>query len=404
VNVRNSVVWENRAQHHPLQMVRWEHGEVAIGSSTVQHSGGSGAPYWDARMGRDADGNMERAPRFVSLPAPGPDGAWGTDDDFYGDLRPSDVSPMLDAGNNEAVQSDLFDDLADLASRDQMGQARIQNEVVDVGASEGTPRLLQPVRAGDRIRADSLGIRITFRELPGPAVLGVTHHPVLRRGPEGPERLLNIPDEKQLAVPSRWTVDTEQPVEGLVADVCFPGVSRRAVAGRGVQVYKRPSAGTAAWTRQETDVQPERSAMTVCAPGQTAFSEYVLLRDAPARAVRIQPASNEVYTPSRLETLALANAPLGSGTSRPFALRSLPPDERGRTAVRYVLSSDSQVFMALYDEDGRNLRYTLLNGMQTAGPKEVLLTADPYAPGTYILQINALGRSATHQITLAPGR
>jgi hypothetical protein len=144
--------------------------------------------------------------------------------------------------------------------------------------------------------------------------------------------------------------------------------------------------------------------MTVCAPGQTAFSEYVLLRDAPARAVRIQPASNEVYTPSRLETLALANAPLGSGTSRPFALRSLPPDERGRTAVRYVLSSDSQVFMALYDEDGRNLRYTLLNGMQTAGPKEVLLTADPYAPGTYILQINALGRSATHQITLAPGR
>ena len=71
-------------------------------------------------------------PRFLRDPMPGPDGEWGTPDDYYGDLRLLPISPTINAGNIalavDAHGNPLTVDLA--------GSPRIVGDTVDMGAYE----------------------------------------------------------------------------------------------------------------------------------------------------------------------------------------------------------------------------------------------------------------------------
>lgn len=66
---------------------------------------------------------------FIDLPFEGEDGEWGTDDDFYGDLRLRENSPLIDAGNPDDGQ---FEALA----LDFYGRGRINSNRIDIGALE----------------------------------------------------------------------------------------------------------------------------------------------------------------------------------------------------------------------------------------------------------------------------
>lgn len=61
--------------------------------------------------GGAANGNLDDDPHFERMPDPGPDLAWGTSDDDYGDLRigHTNASPCVDAGDNTAVPADALD-------------------------------------------------------------------------------------------------------------------------------------------------------------------------------------------------------------------------------------------------------------------------------------------------------
>lgn len=416
VDMQNTIVWANRARNHPLQMVRWQHGDVFVGASLVQNSGGSGEAYWDTRIGRDMAHNMERSPRFLDVPMPGPDRVWGTPDDQYGDLRLADVSPAIDAGHDDVLGilfSDLEDELTGLIessrSLDMVDQPRQKNARIDLGAAEGTPRLRLPVSQGEQIRADSLGVRVAFRELSAPGTIQITHHPVLRRGPDSPDQQLRVPNTKTLAAASRWTLVMEEQPDAMNVQVCFPGAVPAAsarVSGSALNVFKRGSTGQGPWSPQPTSVNREGDQVVVCAEDQTEFSEYVVLRKAPPRRVRPVAVADYARTlsPQRMEALALAGplaGPLGQGTSRAFGLESVMLESVGQTAIRYTLARDSRVRLWLYDASGETVEYVLIDGTQTAGPKEIRLEATDYQPGAYLLQLNASGRSASQLIELS---
>ncbi|MGA2499316.1 MAG: right-handed parallel beta-helix repeat-containing protein, partial [Tepidisphaeraceae bacterium] len=110
-----------------------------------QISGTATVTYSFLRSGMAGVGNIRGDAMFVRNPAPGADGAWGTADDDYGDLRVLPWSPLVDAGNNSAVPAGISTDIA--------GNARLQDvpttpdtgagiaPIVDIGAYEASPAL-----------------------------------------------------------------------------------------------------------------------------------------------------------------------------------------------------------------------------------------------------------------------
>lgn len=411
VDLTNTIVWGNRAHNHPLQLVTWDNSDVAVGASVVESSGGSGIHYWDPRLGRDTDGNVERAPRFLRPPSPGADGQWGTADDDFGDLRLDDASPALDAGRNGALDFDL--DLSLDVLTDQLGQERVQNGQVDIGAVEGIPRIAQFVREGDRVDASHLGVQVAFASLRRPAGLEVTHHPIVPYGSELPERTLRLPDGKQLAVPARWTIELSHTAPGMSADVCFTGLDRMATgtSPEELEIHKRPTAGSRTWFEQPTEVLPSSSGPLVCARHQESFSEYVVLRNAPPAPIRT------IGDQIEDDALSLSKMPVRRMTAMQLALPGVkqprstvfrmgggyPHPRTGRTAVHYTLPQASDVRMDLYTIDGDHVR-VLIDGEQEAGPKEVLLDAFTNPAGTYEVRLRALGRTDTLRVLLEAGK
>ncbi|HSJ59284.1 MAG TPA: Ig-like domain-containing protein [Anaerolineae bacterium] len=123
----NGILWGNSARAGQPEIYDAE------GASTVRDSlveggfaGGTGII--------DAD------PLFVRHPDPGADGAWGTPDDDYGDLRLQPTSPALDVGDDSALPADTYDldgdgDTAEPVPFDLDGSARFAGQV-DLGAYE----------------------------------------------------------------------------------------------------------------------------------------------------------------------------------------------------------------------------------------------------------------------------
>ncbi len=149
--IANSILWNNgvgtgdpaSAQIHNYHLPE----NVAVTYSNVQ-GGWAGA------------GNIDGDPIFAREPDPGSDGAWGTADDDYGDLRLAFPSPCIDAADNAA--------LPPFSGLDLLGQPRFVNSplpdaglgtppIVDMGAIEhdgdcngnGTPDAFEPDGDGD---------------------------------------------------------------------------------------------------------------------------------------------------------------------------------------------------------------------------------------------------------------
>ena len=87
---------------------------ILWGNTPAQIYNSSSTPvvtYSDVQGGYPGTGNLDADPLFVRSPSPGGDGAWGTSDDDYGDLRLQLTSPAIDAGDNAAVPAGVFTDL-----------------------------------------------------------------------------------------------------------------------------------------------------------------------------------------------------------------------------------------------------------------------------------------------------
>jgi hypothetical protein len=111
----NCIVWGNSS------------GMIGFSSSPL-------VTYSDIQGGSIGVGNVDIDPRFVKTPWTGPDGLFGTIDDDPGDLRLRATSPLRDAGSNAAVST----------TTDLDGNARIQNNIVDIGAFEGVNAAPEP--------------------------------------------------------------------------------------------------------------------------------------------------------------------------------------------------------------------------------------------------------------------
>lgn len=84
--------------------------------------------YSDVQGGASGDTNIDSDPAFVRAPDPGADAVWGTDDDDFGDLRLTPVSPCIDAGDPSVafIPGDI----------DLSGHARVLCGRVDMGGYE----------------------------------------------------------------------------------------------------------------------------------------------------------------------------------------------------------------------------------------------------------------------------
>ena len=110
------------------------HNLVGNGSEQTSFTHGS-----DGNLIGTADAPIN--PFFVRNPYPGADAAWGTSDDDYGNLHLIRLSPAVDAGENGLLPNDALDLDADGNTDESVpfdlgGDARIQDEVVDIGAYE----------------------------------------------------------------------------------------------------------------------------------------------------------------------------------------------------------------------------------------------------------------------------
>ena len=113
---------------------------IAWGNAPPDLGGVFDARYCCLESALPGDGNLSADPEFVTVPAPGGDGRFGTADDELGDLGLRWNSPCIDAGDNGALQRGTTTDLAGTARfADDPGVPDVgvpAPPVVDLGAYE----------------------------------------------------------------------------------------------------------------------------------------------------------------------------------------------------------------------------------------------------------------------------
>lgn len=131
----NSIVWDNS---DAFDQIKSQYNSLCtISNSIIEESNGSGSS-WRSDLGIDGGNNLDADPGFMSSPSPGPDGIWGSSDDYYGDLRLFGFSPAIDHGDNEPF---LPEGVAWYVNSDKDGNPRILGDIVDMGAYEAQPGL-----------------------------------------------------------------------------------------------------------------------------------------------------------------------------------------------------------------------------------------------------------------------
>lgn len=400
VNLVNTIVGDNQAVRHPMQMVTFDRSSVELDASVIDHVDRRRMAYWDAQLSEMGTYNYRQSPRFLQAPTSGSDGTWGTPDDAFGDLRLRDDSPAVDAGFTTALNFDgdangQADGRADVWG-DLYGERRVKNGAVDIGATEGTPLHVQRVRQGDVVDVPDVGVTITFHALGRPNDLRAVRHPVVTRGVVTADEQLDLPRETELAQPTRWEIALRD-LATLRADVCLtpddPALA--APEANEIRIYKRDHAGRGAWQEQTT----ERRNGTLCATDVQRFSEFVILRDLRSVPTRMELAGLDdeagLDTPTRLQ------APRGDRVLR-LSVRT-PQRATGNTRIHYALPNDGPVLLRLYDENGRSI-YTVVDQHQRAGSKQAVIEPGTVAPGVYYAWLSAAGYEAQRRVVIADPR
>lgn len=116
--ITNSLLWNNKAYLGDAvycgtstaiaNSILWNDSSVSV----CPVFGGAAVTCSDIRGGMVGAGNIDSDPLLFRPPSAGPDGAWVTDDDDYGDLRLRPGSPCIDSGDNFVVPSDVTADMA----------------------------------------------------------------------------------------------------------------------------------------------------------------------------------------------------------------------------------------------------------------------------------------------------
>lgn len=393
VTLTNTILGENRAIRHPMQMVSFDRSDVGFDASLIDHSDWRRGAYWDAKVSRSGTSNQRQSPRFLAAPTSGPDGTWGTSDDDYGDLRLREDSPAIDNGFLVALNLD-GDDQRDVTT-DLFGRPRVQDGAVDIGPTEGTSRHVQAVREGDVVHAPNLGVSVAFTSLRGGAEVQIMRHPVVTHGPTSEESAIGLPEGTQLAQASRWEVELSRVAPGMVADVCItPDDPTQVGATAGLKVHKRAK-DRGVWRSQPTTVRDRRH---VCATGLNSFSEFVLVRETRLTPTRVTVAGAETLESEMPATPIRLRAPDGNASLR---LNATPTNRSsGNTLLHYALPTDGPVSLRLYDVHGR-LVYTVVDQWQSAGPKQAVIEPGTVAPGTYYVGLEAAGSVAHRRVVIA---
>ena len=151
-SLHNSILWGNTAR---------------FGSQTFAN----GTSIWIENSIVQGHANDNADPLFVRPPSPGQDGAWGTDDDDYGDLRLQIASPAINSGSNTLLPKDTADldgdsDRNEKIPYDLDGNPRIVSSVVDMGAYESqqvnTPPTISDILDQLAISGEPLSVPFTI--------------------------------------------------------------------------------------------------------------------------------------------------------------------------------------------------------------------------------------------------
>src|SRR5690606_10513890 len=131
VRLHNVVLWDNDAPVGPE--VAALTGGFSSRRAVVAGGGPSGVSV--------CEGVLDADPLFTRAPDPGPDGAWGTPDDDYGDLRILAESPALGHGLAALLPPDRLDldqdgDTAEPLPLDLDGGPRVQGNEVALAPDE----------------------------------------------------------------------------------------------------------------------------------------------------------------------------------------------------------------------------------------------------------------------------
>lgn len=131
----NAILWLNRAVDE-IQIYNDASSSVRIDYSVVQNG---------CQAAWTCDHVTTSDPDFVRNPGPGPDVAWGTEDDDHGDLRLQASSPAIDAGDSDGIPPDALDldgdgDTAEPVALDRAGNPRLVDHYApDIGTGSGSP-------------------------------------------------------------------------------------------------------------------------------------------------------------------------------------------------------------------------------------------------------------------------
>ena len=157
----NSVVWGNGTAGTLAEQVGGP-GTVAPEYTSIQG--------WNGSFG--GTGNNGLNPQFLRTPGPGPDGVWGTPDDFY-DFKLSPGSPAIDSGNTLLALQTPFDltGLARFFDHPSVTNTGVGTPPVDRGCYENQycpecpdPRRWINASGGNYIDADNWTLSV-----PGPS-------------------------------------------------------------------------------------------------------------------------------------------------------------------------------------------------------------------------------------------
>ncbi|MBU0490223.1 MAG: DUF11 domain-containing protein [Chloroflexi bacterium] len=195
--VDNSIFWGNTSASSVLaqKQIANVSATPVVHYSLIQGALASGA--WNTSLGVDGGGNVDADPAFVRFPDPGPDAAWGTADDDYGDLRLQAQSAAIDAGDNIAVPADSQDldgddDTSEPTPYDRDNNPRFTDvtttpdtgigppPIVDMGAYEAQLRLrVRVTRAGGAPAAGARVYHLPTGQIIGAEPLGGVGSPLL---------------------------------------------------------------------------------------------------------------------------------------------------------------------------------------------------------------------------------